>query len=325
MQCARSLAGFFLVATTWLCWAETASAQSYPNRPIRLLIPFSPGGSYDAIARMIAQSLGDAWGQQVVVDNRPGAAGRIGTEMAAKATPDGYTISLFGNNQTIVPSVYRSVPYDLERDFAPVTLVAEIGNVLVIHPSVPAKSVSDLVAIAKAKPGQLNFGSGGTGGITHLAGELFKNAAGINIVHVPYKGSAPAMLELLGGQVQIMLLNTLNSMPHVKSGKLRGLAVTSLKRSRYMPELPTLDESGLKGYDITEWYGVLVPAKTPRDAIAKLHTELVRIIGAAETREQLARQAAEPVTNTPAQFAAFLKADLAKYRRIVKDAGIRAE
>ena len=325
MPFARSLAGFLIVVTTGLSWTAAAAAQTYPNRPIRLLIPFSPGGSYDAIARMLAQSLTDAWGQQVVVDNRPGAAGRIGTEMAAKATPDGYTMSLFGNNQTIAPAVHRSVPYDIERDFAPVTMVAEIANVLVVHPSVPAKSVSDLIALAKAKPGQLNFGSGGTGGATHFAGELFKNSAGINIVHVPYKGTAPAMVELLGGQVQIMLLNTLNTIPHVKSGKLRGLAVSSLKRSRFLPELPTLDESGLKGYDFTEWYAVLVPAKTPKDVVAKLHTELVRIVATSETREQLARQGAEPVTGTPAQLAAFIKTDLAKNARIVKQAGIKPE
>jgi tripartite-type tricarboxylate transporter receptor subunit TctC len=324
MQFAQSLVGFLFIATL-LCCAETVSAQAYPNRPIRLLIPFSPGGSYDVVARMIAQSLGESWGQQVVVDNRPGAAGRIGAEMVAKSTPDGYTITLFGNNQTIVPSVYRSVPYDMERDFSPVTLVAEIGQVLVVHPSVPAKSVSELVALAKAKPRLLNFGSGGTGGITHLSGELLKSMAGVDIVHVPYKGSAPAMLDLLGGQMQLMLLNTLNAIPHVKSGKLRGLAATSIKRSRYMPELPTLDESGLRGYDITEWYGVLVPAKTPRNVIDKLNAELVRIISAPDTKEQLAKQAAEPVTNSPSEFAAFLKADRLKYDKIVKDAGIRPE
>ena len=325
MPFARSLVGFLIMLVVG-CGTEPASAQSYPSRPIRFLLPYSPGGSYDALARMIGQALHERWGQQVVIDNRPGAAGRIGAEMVVKSTPDGYTIAMFGNNQSIVPSVYVNVPYDLERDFAPVTLVATIAQVLVVHPSVPAKSTAELIALAKARPGQLNFGSGGTGGVTHLAGEQFKSMAGINLVHVPYKGSAPAMIDLLAGQVQTMLLNMLNAVPHVKSGKLRGLAVTSLKRSRYAPELPTLDEAGLKGYDIEEWYGVLTPARTPREIVVRLHGELVKIMNSVEMKAQLTRQAAETVTNkTPVDFAAFLKADGAKYAKIVKDAGIRPE
>ena len=200
MPFARSLIGFLIMVVV-CCGIEPVSAQSYPSRPIRFLLPYSPGGSYDALARMIGQALHERWGQQVVIDNRPGAAGRIGAEMVVKSTPDGYTIAMFGNNQSIVPSVYVNVPYDLERDFAPVTLVATIAQVLVVHPSVPAKSTAELIALVKAKPGQLNFGSGGTGGITHLAGEQFKSMAGINLVHVPYKGSAPAMIDLLAGQV----------------------------------------------------------------------------------------------------------------------------
>ncbi|HSD99482.1 MAG TPA: tripartite tricarboxylate transporter substrate-binding protein, partial [Burkholderiales bacterium] len=243
-----------MVACTLL--AAEAGAQSYPNRPIRFILPYSPGGSYDAVARLIGQALTERWGQQVIIENRPGAAGRIGMDIVIKATPDGYSLAMLGNNQTITPSVYRTVGYDLARDIDPVGMVATITNVLVLHPSVPAHSVAQLIALAKEKPGTINFGSGGTGGITHLAGELFKSMTGVNIVHVPFKGGAFAVIGTVGGQTQMMLLNTLNAVPHVRANRLRGLAVTSLKRSGYIPELPTLDESGLKGYEIVEWYAV---------------------------------------------------------------------
>jgi len=313
------------VALAALTTAFPLGAQTYPERPIRFILPYAAGGSYDAIARMLAQSLNERWGQQVVVDNRPGAAGRIGMELIVRSTADGYAIAIMGNNQTIVPSVYSKVPYDLERDIQPITLVATLNNVLVLHPSVPATSVAELISLAKAKPGQINFGSGGTGGITHLAGELFKLMAGVNLTHVPYKGGAPAIIDLVAGQVQMMLLNMLNAIPHVKSGKLRALGVTSAARSPYLPDLPTLNEAGLKGYEIVEWYGISAPAKTPKPIIDRLHGELVKIVGSADMKERLARQAAEPVTTTPAEFAAFLKEDVAKYARIVKAAGIKPE
>lgn len=306
-------------------WSEGASAQPYPSRPIRFILPYPAGGSYDAVARLISQKLTERWGQQVLVDNRPGAAGRIGMEVAVKATPDGYNLVMLGNNQTIVPSVYHKVPYDLERDVTTVTLLATITNVLVVYHTVPANSVSELIALAKAKPGTIHFGSGGTGGITHLAGELFKSMATVQIVHVPYKGGALAVNDLVGGQIQMMLLNMLSASPHVKSGRLKGLAVTTLKRSSFMPELPTLDEVGLRGYEVVEWYGVAVPAGTPRAVLAKLHAELVAAVNSGEVKEKLARQMTEPVTTTPAEFAVFLKADLAKYAKIVKNAGIRPE
>jgi tripartite-type tricarboxylate transporter receptor subunit TctC len=313
-----------LIAVSSLLAAEV-SAQKYPDRPIRFILPYSPGGSYDAIARLIGQALTDGWGQQVVVENRPGAAGRIGMEVAIKATPDGYSLIMLGNNQSITPSVYRKVGYDLNRDVDPVGMVATITNVLVVHPSVPAGSVSELLKLARTKPGTINFGSGGTGGITHLAGELFKSMAGVNIVHVPFKGGFFAVMGVVGGETQMMLLNMLNAVPHVKANRLRGLAVTSLKRSSYLPELPTLDESGLKGYEITEWYAVAVPVKTPKQIVTRLGGEITRIMNTPDMKEKLTRQYVDVAPGTPEALRAFLKADLAKYARIVKDAGIKAE
>lgn len=305
--------------------AAALSAAAYPDRPIRFILPYGPGGSYDAVGRLIGLALADNWGQQVVVENRPGAAGRIGMEVAVKATPDGYSLIMLGNNQTITPSVYRKVPYDLARDIDPVSMVATITNVLVLHPTVRAGSVAELLALAKSKPGTINFGSGGTGGITHLAGELFKSMTGVNIVHVPFKGGPFAVIGLVGGETQMMLLNMLNAVPHVKANRLRGLAVTGLKRSGYLPNLPTLDESGLKGYEIVEWYAIAVPAKTPKQIIAKVSGEITRILTSADVKEKLTRQYAEAAPGTPQELGAFLKADLAKYARIVKDAGIKPE
>jgi tripartite-type tricarboxylate transporter receptor subunit TctC len=305
--------------------AMEASAQTYPDRPIRFILPYSPGGSYDAVARLIGQALTEKWGQQVVVENRPGAAGRIGMDVALKATPDGYSLIMLGNNQTITPSVYRNVSYDLMRDIDPVGMVATIANVLVVHPGVPANSVSELLALAKAKPGTINFGSGGTGGITHLAGELFKSMTNVNVVHIPFKGGAFAVIGLVSAQTQMMLLNMLNAVPHINANRLRGLAVTSLARSGYLPELPTLDESGLKGYDVIEWYAVAVPRKTPGKITAMLSTEITRIMKSADMTTKVSRQNADVAPGTPEELRAFLKADLAKYARIVRDAGIKPE
>jgi tripartite-type tricarboxylate transporter receptor subunit TctC len=317
----------FAVGLTAMCgfFAAAAAAQTYPERPIRFVLPYSPGGSYDAVARLIGQALTDNWGQPVIVDNRPGAAGRIGMEAAIKASPDGHTLIMLGNNQTITPAVYRKVPYDLVHDIDPVGMLATITNVLVVHQSVPAKSIAELLALAKAKPGTINFASGGTGGVTHLAGELFKSMTGANIVHVPFKGGAFAVTGVVSGQTQMMLLNMLNAVPHIKANRLRGLAVTSLRRSTYLPELPTLDESGLKGYEITEWYAVAVPARTPRRIVTKLSDEMTRIMNSPDMKEKLARQNADVAPGTPDQLRAFLKADLAKYAKIVKDADIKPE
>jgi tripartite-type tricarboxylate transporter receptor subunit TctC len=323
MRAARWIAGVLAFAMS--CAAFPAWGQSYPTRTVRFVLPYSPGGSYDAVARVLGQALSERLGQPVVVENRPGAAGRIGTEVLVKSAPDGHAIGMFGNNLTIAPNVYRQVPYDIDRDLAPIGMVAIISQMLMVHPSLPVKSVPELVKLAKSSPGQLHFASGGTGGMTHLSGELFKSMAGINLVHVPYKGSAPAMIELITGQVQVMLLNLLNAIPQTKSGRLRGLAVTSVKRSRFVPELPTLDESGLKGYEIVEWYGMAAPARTPPDIINRLHGEIVRIANTEDFRGKLAQQAAELSLSTPAELAAYMKADFARNAKIVRDAGIKPE
>jgi tripartite-type tricarboxylate transporter receptor subunit TctC len=305
--------------------AYPAGAQSYPNRPIRLVLPYSPGGSYDALARVLAQSLGERMGQQVLVENRPGAATRIGTEALIKSPPDGYAIGMFGNSLTIAPHVYKQVNYDIERDLAPIGMVAIIAQMLVVHPSLPVKSTADLITLAKAKPGQLHFGSGGTGGMTHLSGELFKSMAGVQLVHVPYKGSAPAMIDLVAGQTQLMLLNLLNAIPMANSGKLRGLAVTSLQRSRFVPSMPTLNESGLKGYEIVEWYGMAAPARTPTDIITRLHGEIAKIGNTDDFRAKLAQQSAELSLGTPAVLAKYMKNDFARNGKIVREAAITPE
>jgi tripartite-type tricarboxylate transporter receptor subunit TctC len=313
------------IAIAGLCIAASLPAQTYPSRPVRLVLPYSPGGSYDAVARVLGQALSERLGQPVVIENRPGAASRIGTEVLVKSSPDGYAIGMFGNSLTIAPNVYRQVPYDIDRDFASIGMVAIIAQMLMVHPSLPVKSASELIRLAKSRPGQLHFGSGGTGGMTHLSGELFKSMAGINLVHVPYKGSAPAMIELITGQVQVMLLNLLNAIPQTKSGRLRGLAVSSLKRSRFVLEMPTLDESGLKGYEIVEWYGMAAPARTPQDIINRLHGEIVKIGNTEDFRGKLAQQAAEVTLGTPAELAAYMKADFARNAKIVREAGIKPE
>lgn len=315
----------FLSALGVLFAAEASAAASYPDRPIRFILPYGPGGSYDAVARLIGQMLTERWKQQVIVENRPGAAGRIGMEAAIKAAPDGYALIMLGNNQTITPAVYRSVPYNLERDIDPVGMVATITNVLVVHPSLPVKSVSGLVALAKARPGAINFSSGGTGGITHLAGELFKTMTGVNIVHVPFKGGPYAVTGIVSGQTEMMILNMLNSVPHIKANRLRGLAVTSMERSKYLQQLPTLNESGLKGYEVIEWYAVAVPAKTPKDIVARLNRELKEIMDSPEVKKILTRQSADAATSSPEELGAFLKRDLAKYAKIVSDARIKPE
>ena len=314
-----------LILGTSIFAACPAFPQSYPNRPIRLVLPYSPGGSYDALARVLAQSLGERMGQQVLVENRPGAATRIGTEALIKSPPDGYAIGMFGNSLTIAPHVYKQVNYDIERDLAPIGMVAIIAQMLVVHPSLPVKSTADLVTLAKARPGQLHFGSGGTGGMTHLSGELFKSMAGVQLVHVPYKGSAPAMIDLVAGQTQLMLLNLLNAIPMANSGKLRWLAVTSLQRSRFVPSMPTLNESGLKGYEIVEWYGMAAPTRTPPDIITRLHGEIAKIGNTDDFRAKLAQQSAELSLGTPAELAKYMRNDFARNGKIVREAAITPE
>ncbi|TMG84559.1 MAG: tripartite tricarboxylate transporter substrate binding protein [Betaproteobacteria bacterium] len=303
-----------------------AAEQAYPSRPIRLVVPFPPGGSLDVVARAIGQKLTDAWGQPVIIDNRPGAGGNIGADLVAKSAPDGYTI-LEGalSTHAVNVSLYAKMPYDPIKDFVPITLVAVTPNVLVVHPSVPVNSVPELVAYAKAHPGKLSFGSGSNGSAGHLAGELFKTEAGVNMVHIPYKGGAPAMQDLLGGQIQLMFDNLANSMQQVRAGKLKALAVTTARRSPLVPELPTLAETGLPGFDIYTWWGFMAPAGTPREIVAKWNAEVARILNTPEMKSFFAQQGAEPAPTSPDEFAALIRSEIPKYAKIIKASGAKVD
>jgi tripartite-type tricarboxylate transporter receptor subunit TctC len=314
-----------LIPALLAVYGAASLAQPYPAKPVRFIVPFPAGGGADIVARAIAQKLGESLGQQVVVDNRTGAAAIIGTEIAAKSPPDGYTIILgqTGPN-SINPGLYERLPYDPLKDFAPVTLTTIYPYVLVVHPSIPAKTIKELIVLAKAKPNQLTFASAGNGGANHLAAELLKSMAGISMIHVPFKGSAPALIDVLGGHVSMMFDPTITAIPHVKRGKLRALGVSSLKRSAVAPELPTIAETGLPGYEALGWHGVLTPAATPREIITRLNADIVKVLQSADMRTRFAEQGAEPVGNTPEQFLEFLKADLAKWAAVIKAADVRA-
>ncbi len=309
-----------------LALAGPAKAQDYPSKPIRLVVPFAAGGATDVLARLVGERLTASLGQQVVVDNRPGAGGNIGSDLVARAEPDGYTILMGAvGTHAINPSLYPKMPYDPVKDFAPVTLVASVPNVLVVNPEVPANSVQELIDLAKAKPGELNFASSGNGTSIHLSGELFKAMTGTDIVHVPYKGSGPAVTDLLGGQVQMMFDNMPSSLPHVKAGKLRALGVTSAKRSPALPEVPTIAEAGVPGYDATSWFGILAPAGTPEPVVTRLQGAIVQALGEPEMRQRMADLGAEPVGDTPAEFGQFIAAEIAKWAKVVNDAGVKLE
>ncbi|HTO51513.1 MAG TPA: tripartite tricarboxylate transporter substrate binding protein [Burkholderiales bacterium] len=316
-----------VVAAAGVALATAAFAQPYPSKPIRFVVPFPPGGPLDIMGRAIAQKLADVWGQPVVVDNRPGAGGGIGAEIVAKSPGDGYTLLMGAvSTHAINPSLYAKVPYDPQKDFVPVALVAQVPNILVVNPSLPVQSVKELIDYARAKPGALSFGSGSTGSTGHLAGELFKTMAGVDMVHIPYKGGAPAMQDLLAGQTQLMFDNLANALPQVKAGKLRALAVTTLKRAPTLPDLPTVAESGLPGFDLTTWFGVFVPAGTPRETVAKLNAEIVKALASKDLADRLAAMgAAPPENNTPESFAAFVRAEAAKYAQVVKRSGARVD
>ena len=305
---------------------QPVRAQAYPTKPIRLVVPFPPGGSLDVVARAIGQKLTEAWGQPIVIDNRPGAGGNIGADLVAKSAPDGYTI-LEGalSTHAVNVSLYSKMPYDPVRDFAPITLVAITPNVLVLNPSFPANSVPELIAYAKAHPGGLSFGSGSNGSAGHLAGELFKTETGVDMVHIPYKGGAPALQALLAGDTQLMFDNLANSTPQLKAGKLKALAVTTAKRSALAPELPTLAETGLPGFDIYTWWGFMAPAGTPKEIIAKWNGEVTRILATPEMKAFFAQQGAEPAPTTPEQFAALIRSEIPKYAKIVKASGARVD
>jgi tripartite-type tricarboxylate transporter receptor subunit TctC len=301
-----------------------ASAQAYPTRPIRILVPSTPGGSVDTLARMVSRHLSEKWNQQVVVDNRAGAGGVIAAELAAKASPDGHTL-IMGTVASMATNVSltRNLSYHPTRDFDPVTLVAAQQLMLVVNPSVPAESVADLLRLARAKPGQLTFASAGNGSGGHLSGELFRMLTGIDIVHVPYKGVSPAMLDVVSGQVTMSFASVISGTPQVRSGKLRALAVTGLRRSPAQPDVPTMIEAGIKGYESSTWYGLLAPKGTPRPIVMKLHQEVVALLQQPATRERLLAEGAEPVGNTPDQFRAFIDAEIAKWGRIIRGAGLQ--
>jgi len=306
--------------------ASSASAQQYPDHPIRLIVPFPPGGSTDVMARIFAQKLGDRLGQRVYIDNRGGAGGRIGMELAAKAQPDGYTLMMDTSiTHTVAMSLYSKATFDVVTDFAPITMLASEPLLFLVNPSVPAKSVSEFIALAKAKPGHLNYSSPGNGTSGHMAAELFKTMAGVDIVHVPYQGGGPAVLGLIADQVQLLIQSPVATLQFVKSDKLRLLATTSLTRSPDMPDVPTVAESGLPGYEVLLWFGLYAPAKTPDAIITRLNQEAAKIMQSPEMVARLATEGGQPVANTPEQFQEIIKADIAKWTKIVKEAGLKVE
>ncbi len=300
-------------------------AQGYPERPVRLIIPLAAGGSADIVGRLLAQKLGEKFGQQFVVDNRPGAAGIIGAEIAARAPRDGYTLLLAGSSFAIAPSLHRELPYDPLKDFAAITMPATAPGLLVVHPALPVRTVRDLIGLARAKPGQLNFGSPGNGTSPHFAGALFNMMAGIEMVHVPYKGAAMVMTDLIAGQIQVSFAGMPSAIAQVKSGRLRGIAVTGAKRSAAMPDLPTVAEAGLPGFESGAWQGIFAPAGTPAAIIGRLNREIARVVHLPEVVTQLARDGAEPVGNTPEEFSRWLPGELAKWARVAKAARMRLE
>ena len=314
-----------LLAVPLMCVAGMACAQNYPAKAVRLVVPFLAGGSTDIVGRTVAQKLNEMWGQPVVVDNRPGGGTTIGTEAVARAAPDGYTLLVTPAPFTINPSLLAKIPYDALNDFAPITLINTTPLVMVVHPGVPAKTVKELIALAKAKPGKLNFGSSGTGGSNHLAGELFDAMAGVKMVHIPYKGNAGALTDIVGGHLDVVYNGVTSAIALIRGGKLRVLAVTSLKRTAALPEVPTLDETGLKGFEAVAWNGLTAPAKTPRDVILKINADVIKIINSPELKERLKAEGSDPVGNSPEQFAAFLRSEVAKWAKVIKVAGVKPE
>lgn len=317
-----SLAGFFAFTVA----ASEAAALNYPTKPIRMVCPSSPGGTTDLTARIVAQRLTEAWGQQVIVDNRPGSGGVIGTEMVARAAPDGYSM-LLGTITThaVNPALHKKLNFDPIKDFTPVSLVVSSPQLLAVNPSLPVKSVKDLIALAKAKPGQLNYGSAGSGNSSHLVVEMFKGMAAIELVHVPYKGSGPAITGVIANEVQMIITGVLALFPHIKSGKLRGVAVTSAKRVAALPDLPTINESGIPNFDVNSWFGVFLPAGTPKPIVGKLNSEIRKMLEAPELRQRLTDQGADPASNSPEEFAAYVKSELTRWSKVVRDSRIRAD
>ncbi len=305
-----------------LCICGTAMAQAYPNKTVRLVVPQSAGGGADILARSVAEKLSKSWGVQVIVDNRLGAAGIIGTQLVAQAAPDGYTLLMGAiSTHAINRGLYRNLPYDPVKDFVPITMIASAPLLVVVHPSLPVKSVQELIALARAKPGQLSFASAGSGNSTHLAGEMFKMLANVDILHVPYKGATPAEIDLMAGHASLMFSSILSAMPHSNAGRMRALAVSSARRTSVMPELPTVAESGLAAYDVNPWYGLFAPAGTPREIIDKINREVLGILQLPDVKERFATLGADPAGTTPGEFATFINVEIEKWTRVIKQSG----
>ena len=321
----KNKASCLLPLCALLLCAVSGAAQTYPTRPIRMVVPQSAGGSTDLVARPLAQRVGDALKVPVVVDNRPGAGSTIGTDLAAKALPDGHTVLAVAASFTMSPSLYRRLPFDPVNDFAAISLLSSLPNILVVHPVQPVKSMKELVAFAKANPGKLNYSSSGVATGTHMSMELLKHLTGISLVHVPYKGGAPSVTALLSNEVQLCFATMSTALPHVKSNRLRALAVSSARRAQAAPDTPTIAESGVPGYDYASWIGLLAPAKTPEAIIKRWHTEAARVMQSAEMKTLLANEGSEPVGNTPREFAAIIKTEVERWRKVAQAAGIKAE
>ena len=321
----RAAAGVLFLAVA-CCAAAGAQAQSYPAKPIRLILPFPPGGGTDVVGRLLAQKLGQALGQQVIVDNRAGAGGRIGTDLVAKSLPDGYTLLLATSSvMGTGPALYQKLPFDMPKDFAPISLVAYTAYVLVVHPSVPAKSVKDLVMLAKSKPGRLTYASSGAGGAAHLSGELFSAMAGVKMIHVAYKGSSPGMFSVVSGETDLMFSNALPALPQVKNGRLRALGATTPQRSALLPDVPTIAESGLRGFEVQQNYGVLAPAGTPREIVLRLNQEVGKAMRTEDAKSRLLADGSEAMVSTPEELERMITVEIAKWSKVIKQAGIKEE
>jgi len=314
-----------IAVATLLATAIPVWAQQYPVRPIRLIVPFPPGGGTDTMARVVAPKLSEFLGQQVVAENRGGAGANIGAEVAAKSAPDGYTLMLATITNAIGASLYTRLNYDLVRDFAPITQLATTPHILVVHPSVPVKSVKEFIAFAKARPGELTYSSSGNGSAAHLAGELFNSLTGVKTVHVPYKGGGPSMIALVGGEVSLAFATMPSAINYVRAGRLRGLAVTTAKRSPSTPELPTLAETGVAGYEAGSWYGLSAPAGTPKEIIGRLHAETIKVVALPDVKERLFNAGFEVVTSSPEQFGEFTRTEIQKWGKLVKAAGLKVD
>jgi len=313
-------AGLALAAVPFL-----AQAQTWPAKPIKIIVPSPPGGSTDQLARLVGQRLQDAWGQSVVVDNKPGAGLRLGADFVAKSPADGYTLLMGAVHHSIAQAIYTKRSYEFQRDLAPITVVAVVPNVVIVPASLPVKNIAELIAMGKAQPGKLSYGSTGQGTAHHLIGEQFSDMAGIDLLHVPYKGSSPALVDLMGGQIQIMFDTVASCLPHIKAGKIRALAVTTGKRSSALPDVPTLDEAGLKGFDVSSWFGLMAPAGTPSDIIQKTYAEVAKMLGTPEMRQQLAQMGAEPIGNTPEQLRQQIAGEVTRFAALAQKAKLQLD